>query len=147
MVDVAEVRKRLIHTIERVKHDAVMRRQETDKASADYERFLELVATPVFRHFSQALRSVGQNFQLFTPAGSVRLASERRRMISLSWRSIRRAIRSPSSAASAIAAAAGSLRKSGRSAKGVPSTRSPTNTCSSSCSMPSSRSWNADVAW
>ena len=77
MVDVSEVRKRLIHTIERVKHDAVMRRLETDKASADYERFLELVAAPVFRHFSQALRSVGQNFQLFTPAGSVRLASER----------------------------------------------------------------------
>ena len=77
MVDVAEVRKRLIHTIERVKHDAVMRRQETDKAAADYEQFLETIATPVFRHFSQALRAVGYGFQLFTPAGSVRLASER----------------------------------------------------------------------
>jgi hypothetical protein len=77
MIDVAEVRKRLIHTIERVKHDAVMRRREIDEATAAYDRFLELVATPVFRHFSQALRSAGYNFQLFTPAGSVRLASER----------------------------------------------------------------------
>lgn len=77
MLDVAEVRKRLIHTIERVKHDAALRRHEIDTASAAYDRFLELVAAPVFRHFSQALRSVGHNFQLFTPAGSVRLASER----------------------------------------------------------------------
>jgi hypothetical protein len=77
MVDVAEVRKRLIHTIEQVKRDAAARRQATDRAAADYERFLENVATPVCRHFVQALRAQGYGFQLFTPAGSVRLASER----------------------------------------------------------------------
>ena len=77
MVDVAEVRKRLIHTIEQIKRDAAARRQATDRASAAYESFLETVATPVFKHFAQALRAQGYGFQLFTPAGSVRLASER----------------------------------------------------------------------
>jgi hypothetical protein len=77
MVDVAEVRKRLIHTIEQIKKDAAARRQATDRAAAAYEPFLETVATPVFKHFATALRALGHPFQLSTPAGSVRLASER----------------------------------------------------------------------
>jgi hypothetical protein len=77
MIDVAEVRRRLVHTIEQVRRDATARRQAADRAAADYERLLETVATPVFRHFAQALRALGYPFQLFTPAGSVRLSSER----------------------------------------------------------------------
>jgi hypothetical protein len=77
MIDVAEVRKRLIHTIEQVKKDAAARRQAVDRATADYEAFLETIATPVFRHAGTALRAQGFPFQLFTPAGTVRLASDR----------------------------------------------------------------------
>jgi hypothetical protein len=77
MLDVAEVRRRLVHTIESVRHEAGLRRQAADRAAADYGPFLENVATPVFRHFAMALRAEGHLFRLFTPAGSVRLASER----------------------------------------------------------------------
>jgi hypothetical protein len=77
MFDVAEVRRRLVHTIESVRHDAALRRQAADRAAAEYGPFLENVATPVFRHLAMALRAEGLAFRLFTPAGSVRLASER----------------------------------------------------------------------
>ena len=77
MLDVAEVRRRLVHTIENVRQEAAVRRQAADRAAADYGPFLENVATPVFRHFAMALRAEGHLFKLFTPAGSVRLASER----------------------------------------------------------------------
>lgn len=77
MLDVGEVRRRLVHTIESVRHDAALRRQAADRAAADYGPFLENVATPVFRHLAMALRAEGHAFRLFTPAGSIRLASER----------------------------------------------------------------------
>lgn len=77
MLDVAEVRRRLVQKIESAKQEAAARRQAADRAAADYGPFLEEVATPVFRHFVMALRAEGHQFRLFTPAGSVRLASER----------------------------------------------------------------------
>jgi hypothetical protein len=77
MLDVAEVRRRLVHTIESVRQDAALRRQAADRAAAEYDPFLENVATPVFRHLAMALRAEGHLFRLFTPAGSVRLSSER----------------------------------------------------------------------
>ena len=77
MLDVAEVRRRLVQKIESARQDAAARRQAADQATADYGPFLENVATPVFRHLVMALRAEGHTFRLFTPAGSVRLASER----------------------------------------------------------------------
>jgi hypothetical protein len=77
MLDVAEVRRRLVQKIESARQDAAERRQAADRATADYGPFLENVATPVFRHLVMALRAEGHGFRLFTPAGSVRLASER----------------------------------------------------------------------
>lgn len=77
MLDVAEVRRRLVQKIESARQEAALRRQAADRAAADYGPFLENVATPVFRHFVMALRAEGHLFRLFTPAGSVRLASER----------------------------------------------------------------------
>jgi hypothetical protein len=77
MLDVAEVRRRLVHTIESIRQESALRRQAADRAAADYGPFLENVATPVFRHLVMALRAEGHQFRLFTPADSVRLASER----------------------------------------------------------------------
>src|SRR5215468_10511440 len=57
MLDVAEVRRRLVHTIESVRHDAALRRQAADRAAAEFGPFLETVATPVFRHLAMALRA------------------------------------------------------------------------------------------
>jgi hypothetical protein len=77
MLDVAEVRRRLVHAIETIRHDAALRRQAADRAATDYDQFLEHIATPVFRNFVMALRAEGHLFRLLTPAGSVRMASER----------------------------------------------------------------------
>jgi hypothetical protein len=77
MLDVAEVRRRLVQKIEIARQEAAARRQAADRATADYGPFLENIATPVFRHLVMALRAEGLAFRLFTPAGSVRLASER----------------------------------------------------------------------
>jgi len=77
MVDVTEVRRRLVHTIEAVRRDTAARRVAVDRASAEYETFVSQVAAPVFKHFAQALRAQGLLFQLQTPAGVLRLTSER----------------------------------------------------------------------
>lgn len=77
MLDVTEVRRRLVQTIDQIKKDAATRRAAHDRAVADYEKFLEDVATPVCRHFVTALRAQGYGFRLSTPAGSVKLTSER----------------------------------------------------------------------
>jgi hypothetical protein len=54
-------------------------RAATTEAERDYEQFLEERAIPIFRAVAAALRPEGALFQVFTPAGSVRLASERSR--------------------------------------------------------------------
>lgn len=48
-----------------------------DAAARDYEAFLTDHAVPLFRTFANALVAEGFPFTVFTPAGSVRLASER----------------------------------------------------------------------
>jgi hypothetical protein len=77
MLDVAEVRRRLVQKIESARLESAARRQAADRATAVYGPFLENVATPVFRHLVMALRAEGHLFRLFTPAGSVRMSSER----------------------------------------------------------------------
>jgi hypothetical protein len=77
MVEVSEVRKRLLATIERAKRTAGERRVEADAAQRDYDRFLAETAVPVFKKFGISLRALGYPFALSTPEGSVRLVSER----------------------------------------------------------------------
>lgn len=77
MLDVTEVRRRLVQTIDQIKKDTATRRQATDLAVADYHTFLTEIATPVCRHFVTALRAQGFGFRLSTPAGSVKLTSDR----------------------------------------------------------------------
>jgi hypothetical protein len=48
-----------------------------DAASAAYDRFLAQVATPIFKQFAAVLKAEGYGFQVFTPGGGLRLASER----------------------------------------------------------------------
>ena len=79
MIEPADVRRRLIQRIEVVRREAATRRAATSEAERDYEQFLEERAIPIFRAVAAALRPEGALFQVFTPAGSVRLASERSR--------------------------------------------------------------------
>lgn len=78
-LDVSEIRRRVRLTIEHARREAARRRAERDRAAADYERFLERVAEPVARAVAAALRAEGYPFQLATPAGRVRIESERDR--------------------------------------------------------------------
>lgn len=77
MIEPADVRRRLVQRIETIRKDAAVRRAATGEAQRDYERLLETSAVPLFRSLASALRAEGFQFQVFTPAGSVRLASER----------------------------------------------------------------------
>lgn len=76
-MEVSEVRRRLLAAIERARHAAAARRSRTAAAALDYDAFLGQRATPVFHQFAAALNAEGHAFTVFTPAASIRLASER----------------------------------------------------------------------
>jgi hypothetical protein len=48
-----------------------------DEANREYPVFLETVAAPLFRQTARILKAEGFLFSVFTPAGSVRLASDK----------------------------------------------------------------------
>lgn len=75
-MDVPEVRRRLRAAIVAARGDAQARRARIDAASREYETFLAERAVPLFHTFAAALVAEGLRFKVFTPAGSVRLASE-----------------------------------------------------------------------
>lgn len=79
MADVAVVRKRVKSAIEQARRDQAERRGRAAEAQKNYEQFLETAAVPVFRMFANILKSEGLNFEVMTPAGGVRLQSERQR--------------------------------------------------------------------
>jgi hypothetical protein len=77
MLEAGEVRKRLRHTIEAAKRDAAARRAAMGDVERAYNSFLEERAIPVFRQLAGALKAEGHVFQVLTPAGTVRLVSDR----------------------------------------------------------------------
>ena len=76
-MEVSEVRRRLRAAVEEARQKAADRRARTDIAAKDYEEFLGQRAAPVFHQLATALTAEGHLFKVFTPAASVRLASER----------------------------------------------------------------------
>ncbi len=79
MMETSEVRRRLLQAIAQAKQGASERLSESDLAARQFERFLEEVAGPVVRQFAGALRAEGFPYQIATPAGLLRLESERAR--------------------------------------------------------------------
>jgi hypothetical protein len=79
MTDVGEVRKRIRAEIDKAKRDQAERRTRVAEATKAYEAFLETAAIPVFRMFANVLKAEGLHFEVMTPAGGVRLQSERNR--------------------------------------------------------------------
>jgi len=79
MSDVAIVRKRLKVAIDQARRDQAERRALLAEATQAYEGFLESAAIPAFKMFANVLKSEGVNFEVITPAGGVRLRSERQR--------------------------------------------------------------------
>lgn len=76
-MEVSDIRRRLRAAIDRARLLSSERRARDAQAARDYEQFLEQRAVPVFHQVSAALVAEGHLFKVFTPAGSVRLASER----------------------------------------------------------------------
>jgi hypothetical protein len=79
MADVAVVRKRVKVAIEQARRDQSERRERVADAQRHYETFLQTAAVPVFRMIANVMKSEGLNFEVMTPAGGVRLQSERNR--------------------------------------------------------------------
>jgi hypothetical protein len=76
-MEISDVRKRILQTIERAKQRVVERRTRTDEATRAFGPFLNDVAVPLARQVAQVLRAEGHLFTVFTPSRSVRLMSDR----------------------------------------------------------------------
>ena len=79
MADVAVVRKRVHSAIEQARRDQADRRGRVAEAQKNYDTFPQTAAIPAFRMIANVLKSEGLNFEVMTPAGGVRLQSERNR--------------------------------------------------------------------
>lgn len=76
-MEISDIKRRVVETIERARRQAAERRVRTDEAARDYALFLDRIAVPVFKQVANVLRSEGFPFTVFTPGGSVRLMSDR----------------------------------------------------------------------
>ena len=80
MAEVADVRKRVRYAIDQARRDSAERRERVTEAQKNYDTFLQTAAIPAFRMVANVLKSEGNlNFEVMTPAGGVRLQSERHR--------------------------------------------------------------------
>ena len=76
-MEISDVRRRVTETVERAKRSAGERRARSDEAARDYATFLDSLAVPLVRQVANVLKVQGYLFGVFTPSGSVRLASEK----------------------------------------------------------------------
>jgi hypothetical protein len=76
-MEIADVKRRVTETIERARRHAAERRTRNDETLRVYDTFLERTAVPIFRQVANVLRAEGYIFTVFTPAGAVRLMSDR----------------------------------------------------------------------
>jgi hypothetical protein len=76
-MDPGLVRNRLRREMEAARRTAAERRGRTSAATLAYDVFLEKVGMPAFRMMANVLRAEGVPFELQTPAGAVRLVSDR----------------------------------------------------------------------
>ena len=76
-MEISDVRRRVVETVERARRTAAERRARIDESAREYAAFLDTVAVPLVRQVANVLKAQGFPFGVFTPSGSVRLASER----------------------------------------------------------------------
>jgi len=78
-MEIALVRKQLVHAIEAARRGAAARRQQVHEAQDAYDRFLTDIAVPLVRQVANVMKAEGFAFLVHTPSGGLRLASERSR--------------------------------------------------------------------
>jgi hypothetical protein len=76
-MQISQVKQRVLEAMDRAKRAAAERRTRVDTAAREYEVFLQTLAVPLFHQIANVLRAEGYLFNVFTPAGSVRLMSDR----------------------------------------------------------------------
>ena len=76
-MEISLVRKRVRRCIEHAHTSAAARRDATREATTAWDRLLAQVAVPLAQQIAQVLKAEGQAFRVETPAGRVRLVSER----------------------------------------------------------------------
>lgn len=76
-MEVSDVRKQVLATIERAKRLEAERRARSDAAARDYPVFLERIAVPLFRQVANILKAHNYAFSIFTPSDGVRLMSDK----------------------------------------------------------------------
>ena len=77
MAEVSEVRQRVLTMVERARRDAAERRARAAVVEVQARRFIQETATPVVQQVLSILKVERLSFQLSTPAGSVRMTSEK----------------------------------------------------------------------
>jgi hypothetical protein len=78
-VETGDVSRRLKIAMETARAQAAERRARDARVQAAFAAFLENVAAPVAKQLANALKVHGLAFTVFTPAGGLRLASDRNR--------------------------------------------------------------------
>ena len=71
-MEVSDVRKQVLATIERAKRLEAERRARSDEAARAYPVFLERIAVPLFRQVANILKAERYAFSVFTPTDGVR---------------------------------------------------------------------------
>ena len=76
-MEIADVKRRIKDAIDRGRRQAADRRARNSEAAVAYEHFLSSIAEPLFQQVAGVLKAENYPFIVNTPAGAVRLASER----------------------------------------------------------------------
>ncbi len=76
-IEVSAIKRQVQQRLEQIKQAAGARRTRVAEAERLFEPFLTNTAIPVFRTVASVLSSEGYPYKVHTPAGGVRLASDR----------------------------------------------------------------------
>ena len=77
LMDISDVKRRVVEAIDRAKRATQERRVRADEAAKEFDLFLDRIAVPLCKQLASALKAEGYSFVTFSPSGAVRLASER----------------------------------------------------------------------
>lgn len=77
MLEMVEVQRRLTHRLAELQRGAAERRGEAARAREAFERVLDTEIAPTVRQLAQVLKAQGFHFSVQTPAGAVRMVTER----------------------------------------------------------------------
>jgi hypothetical protein len=75
-MEVSELRQQILREIERAEVNAANERQNSQAAHTAYARFIADIAGPLVKQSVQILKAEKVAVQAYTPAGSVRIASD-----------------------------------------------------------------------